>query len=65
MMDDGYNFMKREHYNRRLPIAKNERPDFVYKSEFLENADQGGRAVAAAGAAISAYFADIATLLPN
>jgi hypothetical protein len=64
MMDDGYNFMKREHYNRRLPIAKFERPDFVYKSEFVENADQGGR-IAAAGAAISAYLTDIVTQLPN
>lgn len=67
MMDDGYKFMKREHYNRRLPIAKFERPDFVYKSNLIENVDQGGRIVAA-GAAITgacAEIAEIATQLPS
>jgi hypothetical protein len=37
MMEDGYNFMKREHYYGRLPIAKTSKPPFVYVSELMSS----------------------------
>ena len=39
MMDDGYNFMKREHYNGRLPLARLKKPNFVYVSDFVNGVE--------------------------
>lgn len=39
MMDDGYNFMKREHYNGRLPLARLKKPNFVYVADFINSVE--------------------------
>lgn len=40
MMDDGYNFMKREHYNGRLPLARLKKPNFVYVADFINSVER-------------------------
>eukprot|EP01038_Epipyxis_sp_PR26KG_P003971 gene3971-5691_t len=40
MMDAGYNFMKREHYNSRLPFTKYEKPNFVSYSNIINSMNQ-------------------------
>jgi Patatin-like phospholipase len=40
MMDDGYNFMKREHFNGRLPLARLQKPNFVYVSDFINSVER-------------------------
>jgi Patatin-like phospholipase len=40
MMDDGYNFMKREHFNGRLPLARLKKPNFVYVSDFINSVER-------------------------
>ena len=40
MMDDGYNFMKREHYNGRLPLARLKKPNFVYVADFINGVEK-------------------------
>ena len=34
MIESGYNFMKREHYNNNLPYAKYTKPNFVSSSGY-------------------------------
>jgi hypothetical protein len=37
MIDEGYNYMKREHYYGRLPMARFKKPNFVYKSDLVSS----------------------------
>lgn len=37
MVDEGYNYMKREHYYGRLPMARLKKPNFVYKSDLVSS----------------------------
>ena len=41
MIDEGYNFMKREHYYGRLPMARFKKPNFVYTTDLVSGVETG------------------------